>query len=462
MADRPEADTASQPASYSPPPHRRPEWLARGWGQPGAGSTPGAQASRPPGISTPAEWPAAGTTTPGPTGRPAATGGGQAVAGPRQGRVWASAAIALAAALLASLGTYALLATTGQLARQPGTAPAVTGASRAASGDPDVVRVVEESAVTNAVDKVSPAVVTIMAWVGEGENAYTEGVGSGVIFDPAGWVVTNRHVVCDADSLSVQLEDGQRYDGEVVGLDTLTDLAIVKIEGKDLPAVSLGNSSTLKVGQHAIAIGSPLGTFTNSVTTGVVSAMGRRIDVEDECSASGQLESLRDLIQTDAAINPGNSGGALVDADGDLIGINTAIAGDAQGIGFAIPINLAQPIMQQALEGETLSRPWIGIWYTALTPVEQDQRGLLLGYGALIEPPEGISGSAVMVGSPADLAGLQDGDIITHVDGTRVDGDNPLDAILTQYRPDETVTLRVLRDEELLDLSLVLGVRPAS
>jgi S1-C subfamily serine protease len=226
--------------------------------------------------------------------------------------------------------------------------------------------------------------------------------------------------------------------------------------------VVIGNSGTLKVGQRAIAIGSPLGTFTNSVTTGVVSAMGRRIDVADECSQNGQIESLRDLIQTDAAINPGNSGGALVDVDGALIGINTAIAGDAQGIGFAIPINLARPIMQQAVEGESLSRPWMGIWYTSLTPVIQDQRGLMLGYGALIEPPEDLRGGAVFEGSPADVAGLRDGDIITHVDGIKVDGENPLDEILTQYRPRERVTLRVLRGEELIDLSMELGTRPAN
>ena len=207
-----------------------------------------------------------------------------------------------------------------------------------APGSPEVIRVVEENAVTTAVDKVSPAVVTITPRGREGIFVVTEGVGSGVIYDPDGWVVTNRHVVCNADTLSVQLADGQNYEGTVHGLDTLTDLAIVKIEGENLPAVEIGNSGTLKVGQRAIAIGSPLGTFTNSVTTGVVSAMGRRIDVADTCSRSGQIESLRDLIQTDAAINPGNSGGALVDIDGALIGINTAIAGDAQGIGFAIPI----------------------------------------------------------------------------------------------------------------------------
>ena len=133
-------------------------------------------------------------------------------------------------------------------------------------------------------------------------------------------------------------------------------------------------------------------------------------------------ESLRNLIQTDAAINPGNSGGALVNANGDVIGINTAVAGDAQGIGFAIPINIAQPIMQQAIEGKPLTRPFIGVTFTALTPVAQE-RGLPLDYGALIEPAgRQISGSAVVAGSPADLAGLQDGDIITPIDGTRIDG----------------------------------------
>jgi S1-C subfamily serine protease len=372
--------------------------------------------------------------------------------------------VALVAAAAASLATYTLLLAGGHLDRQviiaqPVAQPASAGETRS---QPDVIRVVEENAVTEAVDKVSPAVVTIMPRGMAGGFTITEGVGSGVIYDPDGWVVTNRHVVCNATSLSVQLADGQRYEGIVHGLDTLTDLAIVKIDGRDLPSVDIGNSSTLKVGQHAIAIGSPLGTFTNSVTTGVVSAMGRRIDVADTCSDSGQLEALRDLIQTDAAINPGNSGGALVDASGTLIGINTAIAGDAQGIGFAIPINLARPIMQQALEGEALSRPWVGIWYTALTPIEQDQRDLLLGYGALIEPPAETSGSAVFEGSPADLAGLRDGDIITHVDGIKVDGDNPLDEILTQYRPGETVSLRVLRGEEVLDVSLELGIRPAT
>ena len=367
---------------------------------------------------------------------------------------------ALFAAVLASLTTYLLLTASGQLNRQLLISDPVgqqTGA--AAQVDPDLVRVVEQNAVTEAVELVSPAVVTIHPRGRDGSFVF-ESVGSGVIYDRDGWIVTNRHVVCNADTLVIQLADGQRYPGQIHGLDTLTDLAIVKIGGSDLPAVDMGNSATLQVGQHAIAIGSPLGTFTNSVTTGVVSALGRHIDVEDACSDSGQLESLRNLIQTDAAINPGNSGGALVDAGGDLIGINTAIAGEAQGIGFAIPVNLARPIMQQAIEGESLSRPWMGIYYTALTPVLQSQRNLLLDYGALVEPPEDFDAEAVFSGSPADQAGLQAGDIITHVDTIKVDGDNPLDEILTQYRPQETVSLRVLRGQDLLDLSLTLGNRP--
>jgi serine protease Do len=442
MAERPTPDPQSQPASYSPPPQHRPAWIGSGWGeQPSSGTPPRMEGG----------WPGPGGA-PHPGSRP-----------PRRDQGGRALAIALVAALFASGGTYALLLAGGQLDRQVIVSePLGQQTGTEVQVNPDIVRVVEQNAVTDAVDQVSPAVVTITPRGRDGGIVFDEGVGSGVIYDPDGWVVTNRHVVCNAVSLSVQLSDGQNYEGQVHGLDTLTDLAIVKIEGVSLPSVELGNSGTLRVGQHAIAIGSPLGTFTNSVTTGVVSALGRHIDVNDTCAANGGLESLRNLIQTDAAINPGNSGGALVDAGGALIGINTAIAGDAQGIGFAIPINLARPIMQQAIEGESLSRPWIGIYYTALTPVLQDRRGLLLGYGALVEPPTSLDVDAVFRGSPGDEAGLQTGDIITHVDSIKVDGDNPLDEILTQYRPREAVDLRVLRGEELVDLKLRLGTRPAN
>jgi serine protease Do len=447
MAERPNDDNEGQSASYSPPPQHRPEWIRNGWGDP---------TSPPPEQGVSRGWSPDGQAPP-----PGHGGSDQRRPPERKPPFLGSVVfVALIAAVAASGGTYGLLLSGGHLDRQVVVAePLGQQTGNDVTVNPDIIRVVEQSAVTSAVDRVSPAVVTITPRGRDGAFVFDEGVGSGVIFHDDGWVVTNRHVVCGADSLSVQLADGQRYEGSVHGLDTLTDLAIVKIEGTGLPAVAMGNSGTLRVGQLAVAIGSPLGTFTNSVTTGVVSALGRHIDVADVC-AGGRTESLRNLIQTDAAINPGNSGGALVDVDGALIGINTAIAGDAQGIGFAIPINLARPIMQQAIEGESLSRPWIGIYYTSLTPVIQNQLGLHLGYGALVERPTGIEQDAVFVGSPADDAGLREGDIITHIDTIKVDGDNPLDEILTQYRPKEAVRLRVLRGEELIDLTVKLGTRP--
>ena len=456
MAERPSTEQDDQQSSYSPPPHHRPEWLGQGWSERRDAGSKSSDPSNWRASSTQPKQPVVGSRVPPPL---AARRGRQTR---RSMYIGGAIAVALAAAVAGSGGTYALLLAGGYLERQVVISEPLgqqTGSGGIAN--PDIVRIVEQSAVTDAVDKVSPAVVTITPRGRDGAIVFDEGVGSGVIYDKDGWVVTNRHVVCGADSLSVDLADGQRYAGTVHGLDTLTDLAIVKIEGTNLPAVQLGNSGTLRVGQLAVAIGSPLGTFTNSVTTGVISAMGRNIQVSDIC-AGGRTEALRNLIQTDAAINPGNSGGALVDNEGALIGINTAIAGDAEGIGFAIPINLARPIMQQALEGEALSRPWMGIYYTSLTPVLQGQLGLSLGYGALVERPIGINEDAVFAGSPADEAGLRAGDIITHLDAVKVDGDNPLDEILTQYRPGDAISLRVLRGDRPIDLVLRLGSRPVA
>ena len=456
MAERPEPIRDDQQTSYSPPPHHRPDWIGQGWGDPTA-TTPKAESRQSWTVATPPPDRRAGDGRP-PSLTPRKAAGRRSARRPLY--LGGAVALALGAAVAASGGTYGLLLMGGYLDRQVVvTEPLGQQTGNGGTADPDIIRIVEQNAVTDAVDKVSPAVVTITPRGRDGAAAFDEGVGSGVIYDKDGWVVTNRHVVCAANSLSVQLADGQQFTGTVHGLDTLTDLAIVKIDGTNLPAVQLGNSGTLKVGQLAVAIGSPLGTFTNSVTTGVVSALGRNIEVADVC-AGGRTEALRNLIQTDAAINPGNSGGALVDTDGALIGINTAIAGDAEGIGFAIPINLARPIMLQAVEGEALSRPWMGIYYTSLTPVLQSQLGLILGYGALIDRPTDFAEDAVFPGSPADDAGLKEGDIITHINSIRIDGDNPLDEILTQYRPKESVSLRVLRGERMIDVSLELGTRP--
>ena len=279
-------------------------------------------------------------------------------------------------------------------------------------------------------------------------------IGSGVIFDANGWILTNHHVVADAGNgtLTVQLSDGRSFPAKVYGSDTLTDLAIVKIDATGLPVATLGDSSALRVGQLAIAVGDPLGEYPGTVTTGVVSGIGRSI--------SDANINLDDLIQTDAAINPGNSGGPLVDETGAVIGIDTAIAGSAQGIGFAIPINVAKPIMAQALAGQPLSRPWLGIRYTPLDAGIATRNNLSVTKGAWITA--GGNGTAIEAGSPAATAGLQENDVITAVDGTTVDTNHPLIELLGSHAPGETVTLTVRRSGADTTIQVTLTTRQAT
>ena len=279
-------------------------------------------------------------------------------------------------------------------------------------------------------------------------------VGSGVIFDANGWILTNHHVVADVGTgtLTVQLQDGRSFPAKVYGVDTLTDLAIVKIDATGLPVANLGDSSAIKVGQLAIAVGDPLGEYPGTVTTGVVSGIGRSI--------SDQTINLSDLIQTDAAINPGNSGGPLVDETGAVVGIDTAIAGSAQGIGFAIPINVAKPIMAQAVAGQTLSRPWLGIRYTPLDAGIATRNNLSVTSGAWITA--GSNGTAIEAGSPAATAGLQENDIITAVNGTTVDTNHPLIELLGSHAPGETVSLTVRRGTADATVQVTLTTRQAT
>ncbi len=425
---------------YSPPPEPRPTWSQEAWNA----------------AATPSQW----IEPYGP--RPAQRGGGGSA-----GIVLVVVAALLAAAL-ASAGTYAALDISGAI-NQPtplavANAPATTAPTASSSGQ-QVVTVNEQSAIVSAAQSVSPAVVTITTQQTSSLDPFSvpsTGVGSGIIYNANGWIVTNHHVVAGATgSVQVQLKDGRTFSGTVYGTDTLTDLAIVKINASGLPTARIGDSSTLQPGQLAIAIGSPLGTFTNSVTSGIISALGRSIQVTDD--QTGQPVTLHNLIQTDAAINPGNSGGALVNADGQVIGINTATATTAQGIGFAIPINIARPIMNQAVQGQKLSRPWIGIRFTSLDPQVQQELHTPIDYGAYIGPADATSGlPLVEPGSPAATAGLQAGDIITALDGQRVDAGHPLDMLLVTHAPGETVTLSVLRNGQQLTVKVTLGTRPAS
>jgi S1-C subfamily serine protease len=288
-----------------------------------------------------------------------------------------------------------------------------------------------------------------------------QGVGSGVIYDAAGWILTNRHVVetdqdTIAEELDVELKDGRTFSGTVYGVDTLTDLAIVRIDAADLPAAPVGSSGDVRVGQLAIAIGSPLGTYSNSVTSGIISATGRTVVVQ------GGVR-LNNLIQTDAAINPGNSGGPLLDAAGRVIGINTAIAQGSNGIGFAIPIDIARPIMMQALAGRPLERPYIGIRFRSIDLQLQQEESLPVDHGALIGPATDAAGAelpAITAGSPAEAAGLRDGDIILRIESQMIDAEHPLDAVLTSYAPGQTVRMEVLRGDTRLQVNVTLGVRP--
>ncbi len=303
----------------------------------------------------------------------------------------------------------------------------------------------EQSATVNVAERISPAIVTI-----EVTSASGNSVGSGVIYSADGWIVTNRHVVDGESSMTVHLKDGRDFPGSVYGIDTLTDLAIVKIDATGLTAATLGRSGTIQVGQTAIAIGSPLGVYTNSVTAGIISAIGREITTE-----SGRLDG---LLQTDAAINPGNSGGALVDSSGAVIGINTAISTEGAGIGFAIPIDIARPIMEQALAGVELSRPWIGIRYVALNRRTAAENNLTVFQGAWIS---GGTESGIVAGSPAETAGLADGDIITKVQGVEIDELHPLQDLLVQYSPGAVIVLDVLRAGSTVQISVTLGIRPS-
>jgi len=446
-----EPDTAADaldPSVFTPPNAARPTWTQEVIG--------------PPASTTPSRWLEPTPVSPVPlTPAPRRSGA------PAWG---ALVLVAFLAALLASGGTYFLVRGTAAP-----TQPVAAAASNGTGGSQTTVNVSEESAITQAAAAVDKAVVTITSSQGRPADVLSgqsvTGVGSGILYDAAGWIITNRHVVCGATDLKVTLLDGRSFQGTTYGTDTLTDLAIVKIDGTGLPTAPLGDSSNLQPGQLAVAIGSPLGDYTNSVTAGVVSGSGRDIQVSDDCS-NGQALTIHHLIQTDAAINPGNSGGALVDSSGEVIGINTAVAGQAQGIGFAIPVDIAKPIMQQAVAGKELARPYLGVIYQQVTPALEQAQKLPIDYGAWLSTTGVTSGTgpqasgstdatgAIVAGSPADKAGLKDGDIITAVDGQRVDAAHSLDDVLITHQPGTTVTITVLRAGQTVNLQLTLGTRP--
>ena len=367
-------------------------------------------------------------------------------------RGWAPGAIVAVAIVAGIISGSLSAAAVSSLMRQPANA---AGSLAPVGQNVSNVHIDESSAVINAVQDAMPAVVKIQATTGGPVSG--QATGTGFIYDPNGWILTNRHVVSDAQQLTVILSDSRELDGRVYGIDTLTDLAIVKVDATNLPTVKIGSSSDLEQGQLAIAIGNPLGEFENTVTTGVISGLGRQIVAGGQTSSSEQLNN---LIQTDAAINPGNSGGPLLNSAGQAIGVNTAVSQDAQGIGFAIPIDVAKPIMQQAVDGQPLTRPWIGVFYQPVTRQLAKDRDLPVDSGVVID--SGTNQPAVFPNSPAADAGLKQGDVITEVDGKPVNAETDLAELMLPHQPGDTVTLTVLRGSSKQQIDVKLGTLPGN
>ncbi len=275
----------------------------------------------------------------------------------------------------------------------------------------------------------------------------TSSLGSGVIVSSSGYILTNHHVVEAADEIEVALADGKKLSARAVGSDPETDLAVLQIQGNGLPAITFGNDGGLRVGDVVLAIGNPFGVG-QTVTMGIVSALGR--------SQLG-INTFENFIQTDAAINPGNSGGALIDANGNLVGINTAIysrSGGSLGIGFAIPVSSAKQVMEQIISAGSVTRGWIG--------VEAQEISAELAESFKLRSTEGALIAGVVRGGPADKAGVKPGDILLAVEGKPVTDPSGMLNLIAALQPGKAARLRLLRNQKEIDFSIEVGRRPAS
>ena len=316
----------------------------------------------------------------------------------------------------------------------------------------------KEADLVGLVEKTSPTVVSIVTSQVSGQGFFqqeVEGAGTGIVISEDGYILTNKHVISEARSVQVVMSDGTRHsDVTVVGSDPLNDIAFLKIKNvSDLKVATLGDSGAMRVGQDVIAIGNSLGQYQNTVTSGIVSGLGRPVTAASS-ELNSRVESLTDLLQTDAAINPGNSGGPLINSAGQVVGINTAIAADAQGIGFAIPINAAKGMIRGVIANGKVEKAYLGVQYVAITPDVRTQYKLSVDQGALVRSG---SGSAVESNGPADKAGIKDGDIITKVNEKYVGKQGGLGSLVAEFMPGEKVTLTIIRDGKEQQKTLTLG-----
>lgn len=344
-----------------------------------------------------------------------------------------------------------------------------------------------QSQVTKVVKKVLPAVVSITIskclpvfessfgaqgspfsfdgsfMIPKGQKKIKVGGGSGFIVDPSGIILTNRHVVADPQAeYIVVLDEEKKCRAKVLARDPINDIAVIKINEKNLPTIKLGDSSKLELGQTAIAIGNVLGTFRNTVSVGVVSGLSREIKASG--TLGGKAIRLRGLIQTDAAINPGNSGGPLINAEGKVIGINAAMVLLAENIGFALPINNAKKDLDDLKKYHRLRQPFLGVRYILLNKELQEKFNFPIAQGALVvsEPAPPLpekDGIAVIPGGAADRAGMKEGDVILEIQKEKITSKNSLEDILQKYKVGQTINLKILRNNKEIISKAVLEER---
>lgn len=315
-----------------------------------------------------------------------------------------------------------------------------------------------EGSVADIVERVSESVVSIVTEVKTtsyfGYTSTGQAAGTGVIVSDNGYVLTNKHVIEGASKISVVLDDGTTYsDVKIAAVDPLNDVAFLKIDGvSDLKAAKLGDSKTITVGQQVIAIGNALGEYQNSVTSGIVSGTGRSLTAYDASGTSS--ERLSDMIQTDAAINSGNSGGPLVNAAGEVIGINTATSASAENMGFAIPIASVKGMLKQLIETGEAKRAYLGVYSAEITPDVAEEYNLPVSSGAYVYSDSKYS--AIIKDSPADKAGIQTKDIITAVNGVMIGAKGSLSTLIGEYKPGDIVQLTVIRDGKEIAVNVTL------
>lgn len=337
--------------------------------------------------------------------------------------------------------------------------PALTSINRNNADDGNKIVTQEEEDIAGVVSKAGPSVVSVVTRA-ESRSVFgtntLQGAGTGIIVSKDGYILTNKHVVQGSETVSIVTSNGSTYKNvKVVGTDPLNDVAFLKIDGvNDLQPAVLGDSTSIRIGQKVVAIGNALGEYENTVTSGIISGTGRSVTASLDGTDSN-AETLTDLIQTDAAINSGNSGGPLTNVAGQVIGINTALASDANSIGFSIPINAVKGTLKNLLATGKVERAYIGVNYVAITPSVAEQYKLPVKKGAYVIA-NGDS-PAVISGSPAAQAGMKEKDIITKVGDVEVGEKGNVSTLIGEYAPGETIALTILRDGKTINVNVTLA-----